>query len=159
MPPSRPIGKLPENLIRPPFENPLMPSTLRFGSDPNLSQSPQPLLDPLAAHRKMMSIRPPGFPPTSGPSLYEMAALTNELDTQTITTKVKEILLAHNVGQKVIFKCHVGAPWFWSCFKITLLRTFLELIKYKSIKIQNNLRSKKIWKVQIEFPNKYSCLQ
>ena len=35
------------------------------------------------------------------PSLYEMAALTNELDTQTVTTKVKEILLANNVGQKV----------------------------------------------------------
>lgn len=108
MPPSRPIGKLPENLIRPPFENPLMPSTLRFGSDPNLSQSPQPLLDPLAAHRKMMSIRPPGFPPTSGPSLYEMAALTNELDTQAITTKVKEILLAHNVGQKLFGEYVLG---------------------------------------------------
>ena len=89
-------------------------------------------------HRKMLSIRPPGFPPTTGlfksgnddnfgsaqvllelyrifksrwfwwwrwwfvgPSLYEMAALTNELDTLAITTKVKEILMAHNVGQKV----------------------------------------------------------
>ena len=31
-----------------------------------------------------------------------MAALTNELDTLAITTKVKEILMAHNVGQKVI---------------------------------------------------------
>ena len=30
-----------------------------------------------------------------------MAALTNELDTLAITTKVKEILMAHNVGQKV----------------------------------------------------------
>ena len=37
----------------------------------------------------------------AGPSLYEMAALTNELDTLAITTKVKEILMAHNVGQKV----------------------------------------------------------
>ena len=37
----------------------------------------------------------------TGPSLYEMAALTNELDTLAITTKVKEILMAHNVGQKV----------------------------------------------------------
>ena len=53
----------------------------------------------------MLAMRPglggPPFPPTS--SLYEMAALTNELDTQTITTKVKEILLQHNVGQKVSF--------------------------------------------------------
>ena len=38
---------------------------------------------------------------TPSPSLYEMAALTHELDTQAVTTKVKEILLANNVGQKV----------------------------------------------------------
>ena len=30
-----------------------------------------------------------------------MAALTSELDTGVITSKVKEILLQHNVGQKV----------------------------------------------------------
>lgn len=38
------------------------------------------------------------------PSVYEMAALTQELDTQTITTKIKEALLANNIGQKVCFK-------------------------------------------------------
>ena len=38
---------------------------------------------------------------TASPSLYEMAALTSELDTSVITSKVKEILLQHNVGQKV----------------------------------------------------------
>ena len=32
-----------------------------------------------------------------------MAALTSELDTNMITSKVKEILLQHNVGQKVSF--------------------------------------------------------
>ena len=52
--------------IRPPFEPPLLPSTLRFGSDPNLcQQGSNPLLDPLAAHRKMMGLRPAGFQPTS----------------------------------------------------------------------------------------------
>ena len=62
LPASRP--KMPE--IRAPFDNPLLPSTLRFGSDPNLSQQgSNPLLDPLAAHRKMMGIRPPAFPATS----------------------------------------------------------------------------------------------
>ena len=35
------------------------------------------------------------------PSVYEMAALTTDLDTQIITTKIKETLLAHNIGQKV----------------------------------------------------------
>lgn len=35
------------------------------------------------------------------PSVYEMAALTTDLDTQSITTKIKETLMAHNIGQKV----------------------------------------------------------
>lgn len=37
------------------------------------------------------------------PSVYEMAALTQDLDTQVITTKIKEALLANNIGQKVGF--------------------------------------------------------
>ena len=56
---------------------------------------------------------PRTLPPTGGPNgptgpgmpnLYEMAALTTEMDTQAVTTKVKEVLLANNVGQKVIEK-------------------------------------------------------
>jgi len=35
------------------------------------------------------------------PSVYEMAALTQDLDTQLITTRIKEALLANNIGQKV----------------------------------------------------------
>jgi homeobox protein cut-like len=35
------------------------------------------------------------------PTVYEMAALTQDLDTQVITTKIKEALLANNIGQKV----------------------------------------------------------
>lgn len=35
------------------------------------------------------------------PTVYEMAALTQDLDTQIITTKIKEALLANNIGQKV----------------------------------------------------------
>lgn len=38
------------------------------------------------------------------PTVYEMAALTQDLDTQTITTKIKEALLANNIGQKVSFQ-------------------------------------------------------
>lgn len=38
------------------------------------------------------------------PSVYEMAALTQDLDTQVITTKIKEALLANNIGQKVQFE-------------------------------------------------------
>lgn len=39
--------------------------------------------------------------PHMSPSVYEMAALTQDLDTQVITTKIKEALLANNIGQKV----------------------------------------------------------
>lgn len=44
-------------------------------------------------------------PPSVVPSVYEMAALTQDLDTQTITTKIKEALLANNIGQKVNIFC------------------------------------------------------
>ena len=94
------------------------------GQDMFLDRGP-PILDPLAIHRKLLSQQKNmgtlGGPPSSAsaaaaglvnlmgggsippaPSLYEMAALTHELDTQTVTTKVKEILLANNVGQKVM---------------------------------------------------------
>ena len=42
------------------------------------------------------------------PSVYEMAALTQELDTQTITTKIKEALLANNIGQKIFGEAVLG---------------------------------------------------
>ena len=80
----------------------------------NLYSLPGAIFDPLAAHRKMGGGGPPRtLPPTGGPNgptgpgmpnLYEMAALTTEMDTQAVTTKVKEVLLANNVGQKVIEK-------------------------------------------------------
>ena len=99
-----------------------IPCSTPSGQEMMLDRSP-PILDPLAIHRKLLSqqkaiggsngspssnsLTSPGLanmlggsiPPS--PSLYEMAALTNELDTQTVTTKVKEILLSNNVGQKV----------------------------------------------------------
>ena len=97
IPASRPMGKIPEGLLRPMhFENPLLPATLRFGADPNIGG-----FDPLAVHRKM-GPRPPLGPIPPSPNLYEMAALTSELDTHAITSKVKEVLLANNVGQKVL---------------------------------------------------------
>ena len=45
------------------------------------------------------NLRSPG---SMVPSVYEMAALTQDLDTHTITTRIKEILLANNIGQKVM---------------------------------------------------------
>lgn len=51
---------------------------------------------------------PPGLQPQ--PSVYEMAALTQDLDTQLITTKIKEALLANNIGQKV---CYKSVKYYW----------------------------------------------
>merc|ERR1719367_1226876 len=42
------------------------------------------------------------------PNLYEMAALTQEFDTTHITNKVKEMLLANNVGQKLFGEAVLG---------------------------------------------------
>ncbi|XP_026810680.1 homeobox protein cut isoform X2 [Rhopalosiphum maidis] len=47
-------------------------------------------------------------PPAVVPSVYEMAALTQDLDTQTITTKIKEALLANNIGQKIFGEAVLG---------------------------------------------------
>ncbi|KAG8192690.1 hypothetical protein JTE90_009717 [Oedothorax gibbosus] len=44
----------------------------------------------------------------SQPSVYEMAALTTDLDTQTITSKIKETLMAHNIGQKIFGEVVLG---------------------------------------------------
>ena len=50
-----------------------------------------------------------------GQSVYEMAALTTDLDTQNITTKIKETLMAHNIGQKVM--CLINSlPFFVKVF-------------------------------------------
>uniref|UniRef100_W8BEJ0 DNA-binding protein SATB n=1 Tax=Ceratitis capitata TaxID=7213 RepID=W8BEJ0_CERCA len=42
------------------------------------------------------------------PTVYEMAALTQDLDTQIITTKIKEALLANNIGQKIFGEAVLG---------------------------------------------------
>merc|ERR1719242_100431 len=75
------------------------------------------MLDPLLLHKKLLSQKMGpavlggssaalGGPPSQ--SLYEMAALTHEMDTQAVTTKVKEILLSNNVGQKLFGEAVLG---------------------------------------------------
>ena len=99
MPPKQ-LGKMPD------FHHSMhdvLPSSFRFAQESLQDRSP-PILDPMSLQRKLISQKSNsnllgGIP--NAPSLYEMAALTHELDTQGVTTKVKEILLANNVGQKV----------------------------------------------------------
>ena len=54
--------------------------------------------------------RPPLMPPLPHltPNLYEVAALTQEFDTTLITNKVKELLLANNLGQKIFGEAVLG---------------------------------------------------
>ncbi|XP_042214156.1 homeobox protein cut-like [Homarus americanus] len=102
--------KLPPDLPKS-MESPLPPvgippslGGLPLPSHPMSFDARMPLLDPL---RKagMCGVRAPG-PVT--PSVYEMAALTQDLDTQTITTKIKEALLANNIGQKLFGEAVLG---------------------------------------------------
>jgi hypothetical protein len=74
------------------------PSSL---SSSSFLDRPTPILDPLAIHKKLLSQTVGGANTPPMPSLYEMAALTHELDTLDLTNKVKELLLANNIGQKV----------------------------------------------------------
>ena len=56
----------------------------------------------------MTGARPPLMPPHLTPNLYEVAALTQEFDTTVITNKVKELLLANNIGQKLFGEAVLG---------------------------------------------------
>ena len=57
-----------------------------------------------------LGARPPLLPtlPHLTPNLYEVAALTQEFDTTVITNKVKELLLANNIGQKLFGEAVLG---------------------------------------------------
>ncbi|XP_073999127.1 homeobox protein, cut isoform X4 [Rhodnius prolixus] len=67
-----------------------------------------------ACHTPVSMQQYPGAPaalkslPQVSPSVYEMAALTQDLDTQSITTKIKEALLANNIGQKIFGEAVLG---------------------------------------------------
>lgn len=56
---------------------------------------------PMSIHSPQQNNSMRGLHQHLSPTVYEMAALTQDLDTQIITTKIKEALLANNIGQKV----------------------------------------------------------
>lgn len=67
---------------------------------PQQSDTPQPQQQPTNVMRNMSQ--------HISPTVYEMAALTQDLDTQVITTKIKEALLANNIGQKIFGEAVLG---------------------------------------------------
>ncbi|XP_060533243.1 homeobox protein cut isoform X2 [Cylas formicarius] len=111
----------------------MLPASLQLGPPQGAPQPPPPpmLLTPpgLPPHHAiglqnqdlLKKSASHGIPPMGGhqtamramhqhvsPSVYEMAALTQDLDTQVITTKIKEALLANNIGQKIFGEAVLG---------------------------------------------------
>ncbi|QQP42510.1 Homeobox protein cut-like [Caligus rogercresseyi] len=140
------------------MESPLPTSNTSSYSDRLGDLSSPSLLDPLALHRKILAQNnkaalptlPSSSSPSSSssglvqaaaaasaggiapsPSLYEMAALTQELDTQAITTKAKEVLLANNVGQKLfgesVLGLSQGSPKPWHMLSIKGREPFIRM--------------------------------
>ena len=68
------------------------------------STTPSPVQQQIQQQQHQMLSRPMSSGLPQQPSVYEMAALTQDLDTQLITTKIKEALLANNIGQKVNYR-------------------------------------------------------
>lgn len=82
----------PGMLLTPPGVPPLHRVTL-----PSDEKKPMPV--PVHSPQQSNAMR--GMHQHMSPTVYEMAALTQDMDTQTITTKIKEALMANNIGQKV----------------------------------------------------------
>ncbi|XP_071041800.1 homeobox protein cut isoform X1 [Parasteatoda tepidariorum] len=110
---------------------PTYPSHRQITSKPSHPSSPQPPSTPespsapLTAHSPSGSAALPssgnlkgsGMPGRRGsrclapyvqPSVYEMAAVTTDLDTQIITARIKETLTVHNIGQKLFGEAVLG---------------------------------------------------
>lgn len=71
-------------------------------SNPSNSEK-KPMLMPVHGTNAMRSLHQ-----HMSPTVYEMAALTQDLDTHDITTKIKEALLANNIGQKIFGEAVLG---------------------------------------------------
>ncbi|KAF8777409.1 Homeobox protein cut like protein [Argiope bruennichi] len=110
---------------------PTYPSHQQTPSKPSHPSSPQPPSTPespsapLTAHSpsgsaalpssaNLKGAGPPGrrgnrcLAPYVQPSVYEMAAVTTDLDTQIITARIKETLTVHNIGQKLFGEAVLG---------------------------------------------------
>lgn len=74
---------------------------------------------PLPVHSPQHNNAMRGLHQHMSPTVYEMAALTQDLDTQIITTKIKEALLANNIGQKVSIDLEPFITWASIFLRIT----------------------------------------
>ncbi|XP_045770065.1 homeobox protein cut isoform X8 [Maniola jurtina] len=97
------LGQPPPLLLTPPGFPPHHAVTLPPQHHDNTKERKPP---PPPPHHQPVAMR--GLHQHMSPSVYEMAALTQDLDTQTITTKIKEALLANNIGQKIFGEAVLG---------------------------------------------------
>nr|XP_034827481.1 homeobox protein cut isoform X1 [Maniola hyperantus] len=96
------LGQPPPLLLTPPGFPPHHAVTL----PPQHHDNTKERKPPPPPHHQPVAMR--GLHQHMSPSVYEMAALTQDLDTQTITTKIKEALLANNIGQKIFGEAVLG---------------------------------------------------
>lgn len=80
---------------------------------PNQPQPPPahqqpPMVLPEAIKRERSPSTPDSIASNPQSSVYEVAAMTTELDTLAVTCKVKEVLLFHNLGQKLFGESILG---------------------------------------------------
>ncbi|GIX98450.1 homeobox protein cut [Caerostris darwini] len=102
-----------------------VPSRPSHPSSPQPPSTPESPSAPLTAHSpsgnaalpssgNLKGAGPPGrrgnrcLAPYVQPSVYEMAAVTTDLDTQIITARIKETLTVHNIGQKLFGEAVLG---------------------------------------------------
>lgn len=93
-------GYLPANTPVPRHINPMMNGVNLTATKPAFQVKEELSPSPLRPHIPSTPHMPH--------SVYEMAALTQDLDTQVITTKIKEALLANNIGQKIFGEAVLG---------------------------------------------------
>jgi homeobox protein cut-like len=99
--------------------SPELPSPLQAMCLVQAPPTPTPSTPPMATTPINIAPQTPPMPPamvsvphpqgvTVQPSMYEIAAMTSELDTLAITCKVKEVLQFHNLGQKLFGEAILG---------------------------------------------------
>lgn len=93
-------------LLTPPGVSPHHALSMTVDQLKKQNQSPHPGIPPSPLGQQPPAMRP--LHQHISPSVYEMAALTQDLDTQVITTKIKEALLANNIGQKIFGEAVLG---------------------------------------------------
>ena len=97
-------------------------AALTGGGPPNPVGGDSISPDPFALQRKLQEQQRLAMIGGASSNVYEIAALTQELDTMQLTLRVKDVLSSNNIGQKVKLCIHVTMK------KVLLLFSFLSIL-------------------------------